>query len=143
MSYLAYKPALAAPVRIQPEPNVFLEYAPIDRSYEFALSDPSNEVNRAHAENLKNLVRFFGPENAQVLEYWLDVSMFSGWKEPRRKIPVSLEVLRADLAFYASLGFRNVTTFGVWHDAEYVRAFGDDALKQFAQLVAEMRSGAY
>lgn len=50
----------------------------------------------------------FPRATAQVLEYWLDVSRFSGWKRPSVKIPWNPEVMRADAAAYAKRGIRHV-----------------------------------
>jgi len=137
VSYLAYKPALGVPEKIKPESNVFLEYAPVDRSYEFALSDESCEINKTHLEDLKKLAAFFGPDNSQVLEYWVDVSMFSKWITPRKKLVFSENVLRADLELYSALGFQHLSTFGVWHDEKYVEQFGREDFDKFLEISAE------
>ena len=131
VSYLAYKPAVEVPQQVRPERNVFLEYAPITRSYRYPLSDEHSAKNRVLRKQAEALLAYFGSGDSQLLEYWLDVSMFSGWKKPVRKIPVSGKVVAADLAFYRSVGFRNIGQFGVWFDGAYVREFGDGPLCRF------------
>ena len=60
-----------------------------------------------------------------MLEYWLDVSRFSGWRRPSKKIEWHPDVLRADLDAYARRGLRHVTSFATWIDAGYARTHGD------------------
>ena len=61
---------------------------------------------------------------AQVLEYWLEVSRFSGWKKPAVPLTFRPDVFRQDLAAYARRGIRHVTSFAVFIDADYVRRYG-------------------
>ncbi len=128
---LAYHDTLTPPEHIAPEPGVFLEYAPIRRSWEVPLNDPDCAANREHVASLRRLVEFFGTEGAQVLEYWLDASRHSGWKRPAKMLPVTPEVMAADLEFYASLGFRRATTFGVFLDQEYFEMYGPPPVKEY------------
>jgi hypothetical protein len=46
-------------------------------------------------------------------------------------------VLAADLAFYASLGFRSVTTFGVYLDAEYFAMHGVPPVSEYGRALRE------
>jgi hypothetical protein len=62
---------------------------------------------------------------AQVLEYWLDVSRFSKWKRPAVELPWNEGVFLQDAEAYAQLGIRQVTTFAVWTDADYLKHFGE------------------
>ena len=60
-----------------------------------------------------------------MLEYWLDVSRFSGWKRPAKKLPWNREVFLADLDTYAGRGIRHVTTFACYIDADYLKRHGE------------------
>jgi hypothetical protein len=76
------------------------------------------------ALNFANL-RVFPAGTAQVLEYWLDVSRFSGWKRPAQKLPWNREVFLADLATYAARGIRQVTSFACYIDGDYLKRHGE------------------
>jgi len=82
----------------------------------------------AHGEQLDALdanLAWFGAENAQVLEYWLDVSRYSNWKRTEIvKLPWHPQILADDLHTYAARGIRCVTGFAVWVDGAYVRRYG-------------------
>jgi len=134
-SCLAYANCLPAPTAVAPAPGLFLEYAPIMRCYRHALSDPTCDLNREHAAGLPSLMERFGSDGAQVLEYWLDASMFSGWQRPARRVPLRPDLLAADLQFYASLGFRSATTFGVFLDADYFAAYGAPPVEEYGRAL--------
>ena len=59
------------------------------------------------------------------LEYWLDDSLFSMWQRPQKPVHWDKAVFDADLALYASLGIRNITSYGAWIDDYYVKTYGD------------------
>lgn len=137
LACLAYLDCLAPPGAVAPASGLFLEYAPIRRCYRHALSDPSCALNRQHAAGLPALVAAFGADGAQGLEYWLDASMFSGWRRPARRVPFQPALLAADLAFYAGLGFRSVTTFGVFLDADYFATYGTPPVLEYGQALRQ------
>lgn len=136
LAHLAYINTMIAPRKVKPEPGIFLEFAPIQRSWEKSLADTAVGVDRpdylratkTHGDLLKLLddnLKVFGKENAQVLEYWLDVSQFSNWKKPAKKLPWQNEVFLEDLDVYAQRGIRNITTFAVYIDSTYINTYGD------------------
>ena len=125
LAHLAYSNTLSAPAQIKPVAGIFLEFAPIDRAYNVPFAKADDKSNGKHLEALDANLRLFGREHAQALEYWLDVSRFSRWKKPAVKLPFKEEVLAADLDTYGSRGIRHLTTFAVFIDADYVRAYGD------------------
>ncbi len=131
VGYCAYKPALDIPKRVRPEKNVFVDFAPIERDYRHPLAAEKTDKDRYFNRLAAKLLKFFGTAGSEVIEYWLDASMFSQWQKPMRRIPTSQAVMRADLERYASLGFEHISTIGVWLDKEYVRRFGDAPLKRF------------
>lgn len=59
-----------------------------------------------------------------MLKYWLDVSRFSGWKRPAKRLPWNREVFLADLDTYAARGIRHVTSFACYVDADYLQLHG-------------------
>lgn len=136
IAHLAYHNTLEAPRQVRPEPGVFLEFAPIDRKYDvpFESGDPTN---KRHLESLDANLEIFDRARAQVLEYWMDVSMFSRWKRPAVKLPFNPQVLAADLQTYGSRGIRHVTSFGVYLDSEYVSRFGEPPINAYGLALAE------
>lgn len=135
LSCLAYANTLVPPTRVRPDSGLFLEYAPIDRCFRHALADPDCALNRPFLAGLPALVAAFGAAGAQVLEYWLDCSLFSGWKRPPRRVPFSRAVVEADLAAYAGLGFRSVTSFGVYLDPEYLERYGEPPVREYGDCL--------
>ena len=132
LAHLCYQNTLKPPTQVKPEPGIFLEFAPITRRYDrpfSALDVPT------HAELLGMLdanLAVFGSEGAQALEYWLDVSRFSGWKRADLpQIPWDPGVFREDLATYAKRGIRHITTFACWADGDYVARFGEPPLAEY------------
>jgi hypothetical protein len=136
IAYLAYWNTLEPPSRVAPSRSLFLEYAPIRRNSSRPLDDPGDAANREHAEGLRRLVRAFPMEGAQVLEYWMDASRFSRWRRPSVKVPFDRDVLERDARFYAQLGFRSATSFGVFLDADYVRMHGVPPIRDYGQALA-------
>ena len=138
LAHLAYARTLKPPTQVKPSRGVFLEFAPITRRYDNPLSKRSGQPPQGqsvHGELLDLLdanLQVFGREGAQALEYWLDLSRFSGWRrENVRKLPWHQEVFLDDLRTYAQRGIRHVTTFGAWLDGDYVKRFGEPPLDQY------------
>lgn len=135
LAHLAYLNTMVPPVKVKPEPGIFLEFAPIQRSWEQSLSVLNARVEKTdndpvptHGQLLELLdqnLKVFGKENAQVLEYWLDVSLFSKWKKPAVKLPWNEEVFRKDIDVYAKRGIRNITSFAVYIDDDYLKKYKD------------------
>jgi hypothetical protein len=124
LAHLAYANTLVPPSRVRPEAGVFLEFAPIHRRYDVPYAQQTGAEARDTLRVLEANLQTFPVAQAQVLEYWLDVSRFSSWKRPAVELPWRPDVLAADLQTYRQLGIRNVTTFAAWIDAEYDRQFG-------------------
>ena len=123
LAHLAYGTTLAAPRRVKPEPNVFLEYAPIARRYDIPYTEQMNAKDGL--ANLDANLRVFPSTSAQVLEYWLDVSRFSRWRRPAARLPWSRDVFLADVRAYAERGIRHITSFACYIDADYVKRYGE------------------
>jgi len=135
VAHLAYATTIETPARVRPARGVFLQYAPIFRCYDHGLDDPSCDKNRGHIAGLRRLCGYFGSESAEVLEYWLDVSLFSSYNRPAIRLPFSEQVLQRDVAFYRGFGIRRFSTFGVYIDADYVRRFGPPPLAEYARAL--------
>ena len=140
LAHLAYANTLSPPVHVKPEPDVFLEYAPIRRRHD---QPYAVQTQRGQADPLSALdgnLSVFPADTAQVLEYWLDVSRFSGWRRPAVKLPWRPDVLRADLAAYSSRGIRKITSFAVYVDQDYQRRFGEPAfLQEYGEALSRFR----
>ena len=142
LSHISYSFTLPSPRMIKPHEGLFLEFAPIGRVYDRSIDDPDVKLDnkdpepKTHSEYLEILdsnLEVFAREKAQVLEYWLDVSRFSGWKRPAQKIPWNDQVIKSDAQVYAKRGIRHITTFATWIDADYVNRFGDPPLAEYVQ----------
>ena len=137
LAHLAYARTLQPPTQIKPVPGIFLEFAPIERKYDvpFRQREMPGGGSLPHGRLLDALdanLAWFGREGAQALEYWLDLSRFSGWKRQNVKpLPWHDDVFRDDLRTYAERGVRHVTTFAAWVDADYVKRFGAPPLDAY------------
>ena len=101
---------------------------------EFFETDPERveyTQNVEQIEYLKQNLEVFPADTAQVLEYWLDCSLFSDWKRPPAKIPWSTDVFLSDLATYRSFGICQITSFAVFVDAQYIATHGKPPLKEY------------
>jgi hypothetical protein len=124
VAHLAYANSLQPPKQIKPSTGVFLEYAPINRRYDI----PYSQQEPGKGDGLNALdanLEVFPRDTAQALEYWLDVSRFSRWKQPAVKLPWKKDMFLADVEAYRKRGIRHITTFAVWIDASYKKRFGN------------------
>ncbi len=148
LAHISYSHTLPAPQRVKPVAGIFLEFAPIQRDYAHSLAEreaptkeksagPDPKTNGGYLEMLAANLRVFGVETAQVLEYWLDVSLFSRWTRPAVKLPWSGAICRSDVAAYRALGVRHFTSFATFIDADYVRRHGDPqpALQEYGDAL--------
>jgi hypothetical protein len=131
LAHLAYHKTISAPRRVKPEAGIFLEFAPFERTWEKPLSDEqavgrTGISHRSYLQNLKENLTVFPVETAVILEYWMDVSLFSGWEKPAVKLPWNKEVFESDIALYADLGIQNITSFAVYVDDKYLAAYDND-----------------
>lgn len=133
-SYLAYFATLTPP-KIAPRHNVFLEYAPMNRDHERPLNDPGCTKNADATATLPELLAYFGKNDAKVLDYWMDNSMFSGWKRPPKEFYLREAVCRADAAMYRGMGFDAVTSFGCYLGQDYAELYGDTPLAVYDAIL--------
>ncbi len=145
LAHLAYARTFAPPAKIKPEDGIFMEFAPIYRSWSVPLSDPKGGVagQLNHGEQLAaldNNLKVFPVETAQVLEYWLDVSLFSRWKKPAKKLPWHADICKSDVKTYFDRGIRNFTTFAVYVNEDYRKQYGDlHFIKEYGDILNSVK----
>jgi hypothetical protein len=140
LAHLAYANTLSPPRTLKPEPGIFLEYAPIERRYDIPYKEQTARDQPDALSALDANLKVFPADSAQVLEYWLDVSRFSGWKRPAVKLPWRRDVLESDLATYGSRGIRQVTSFAVYVDADYRQQFGEPIfINEYGAILSAFR----
>jgi len=137
LAYIAYLDALVPPNSVQPEEGVFLEYAPFKRDPDAPMNDAANAKNAAEAAPLPALIEFFGRKDAQVLEYWMDNSMYSGWKRPPKAFRLREHVMREDVPFYRALGFEAITSFGCYLGPDYEALHGRAPIEEYGSILEE------
>lgn len=131
VAHLAYVETVAPPVKVKPLPGIFLEFAPIQRDY-------ANPLDAKLVTHLKKNLEVFSSETAHILEYWLDVSVFSDWKRDKLvKVSCSKEQCRRDVELYKSLGIKSITTFGAWINGDYFQKFGEDYTRRISKNYGE------
>lgn len=135
LCYIAYHDAMDVPRKVQPLDGVFLEYAPIKRDFHRPINDMDSPENVSEARSLRELVAFFGAQDARVLDYWMDNSLYSNWTKPPRLFTLDEEVMKRDAAFYASLGFECVTSFGCYLGPDYRRLYGRPPILRYGEVL--------
>lgn len=136
LAHLAYASTANPPQVVKPEKGIFLEYAPIHRNHDIPFKDQTECIE--NMENLRTNLEFFGRDSAQILEYWMDVSLFSEWKRPAKPIRWSNDVFAADLETYANLGIQNITSFACFLDKNYVEVYGDQIIETYGKKLSEL-----
>lgn len=131
VAHLSYHNTLEAPATVKPDEGIFLEFAPFYRSWDKPLADRDairEGMTITHGEYLdalENNLKVFPASTAQVLEYWMDVSLFSGWKRPAMRLPWNREVFLSDLDTYARHGIRHITCYAAFVDGDYYDEYKD------------------
>ena len=141
LAYLAYFDTLDIPQTVMPADGIFLEYAPIDkwRRGEGEREKYAKSVERELASR-EPLISFFGKSDARVLEYWIDNSLFSGWKKPPKELKCDGGEVRADIAEYIRLGFEDISTFGCFLGDDYEELYGEPDITPFTNSVRQFKS---
>lgn len=134
-SYLAYYATLPVPTNVKKRDNVFLEFAPLARDFDVSLFDESREKNYSQVKTLPALLDFFGRDDAKVLEYWMDNSLFSGWKKPPKELHFNAKTCEADVNRYKELGFTSITSFGCFLGEDYLDLYGDADLSEYDRIL--------
>lgn len=130
LAHLCYANTMQAPKQIKPHNDIFLEFAPFFRNWTAPLTD-KRAVGRtgiSHAEYLQALaenLKVFPSSTAQVLEYWMDDSLFSGWNQDNLvQVPWDNDIFLSDIDTYASYGIRNIMCYCAYVGPDYVDKFG-------------------
>ena len=147
LAHLAYSHFMDPPRKVTPEDGIFLEFAPIYRSWDAPLTDEDVLCPRGYpvtnGDNLRWLeanLEIFDASEAVVLEYWTDASLFSRWKRPAVELPWNVDVCASDLATYARYGIENVSSFAVYMDAEYFEHFPSTRpIEEYGSLLKSFR----
>jgi hypothetical protein len=144
MSYLAYQASLEPPsleppslesATVTPLEGIFLEFAPIARDIDKAINDETSEKNAGFTAALQNLFTVFKPEETHILEYWLDVAKFSGYKYPPVKVPFNPEIIERDVKYYKNLGVDAIKSFASYMGREYYELYGEPPIKEYGEIL--------
>lgn len=130
LAYLAYADSLDVPT-VAPRKEMFLEFAPITRNHKKPINDPSEPANKRYVDLLEGLLKIFDVNDAHILEYWIDNSLFSGYKKPPIELPFEAEVMAKDVEFYRSLGFKSMKAFGAYLGDDYFELFGNPPIEKY------------
>lgn len=139
-AFLAYQDTTAVPTTVEPEEGVFLEFAPIWRDHERPIADFTCEKNAHEIRNISELISFFGTKNSQVLEYWMDNSLFSNWTKPPKYLELKQDVMKKDVEYYNDLGFEYATSFGCYLGADYRELHGTPPVLQYGKILKDPTS---
>jgi len=146
LAHLSYAGTTDAPKSVTPHEDIFLEFAPFWRSWKAPLVDTwtSGANGMTHAKYLRALhdnLEVFPAETAQVLEYWMDDSMWSGWdKTNLQRVPWSLDIFKKDIDTYAGYGIRHMTCYTAYVGPAYVEKFGfPDFLVEYADYLSNYK----
>ncbi|MGI6743161.1 MAG: DUF4838 domain-containing protein [Eubacteriales bacterium] len=133
LSFLSYGTVLDVPTK-KPEKGIFLEFAPMDRDHDLPLNSPDLR-GRKYIELLGKLEKVFDFAEAEVLEYWLDDALYSGYKRPPVKVPFNEEVCRADCVLYREAGFKTIRSFASFIGADYFELHGKPPIAEYVAAV--------
>lgn len=135
LCYIAYNDAMAIPRHVEPADGIFLEYAPFRRNPHRPINDPDCPENVSESKPLRDLISFFGMQDAKVLDYWMDNSLFSRWTKPPKRFALDEDVMRRDVDFYHSLGFTAIASFGCYLGPDYQALYGAPSLAEYGGIL--------
>lgn len=137
-AFLSYLSTWEPPKHVKPMPGLVLEWAPMFQSFAHSLDDPASFTNTEYRGDFEALLKMFGPENSQVLGYWLDDTLFS--RTFYGHLPYVPEALKGDLAYYRRMGVPAITTFGVITGRDYFLTHASPAVFLYARLLWDVDS---
>lgn len=141
LAYLAYYDTLTLPSERTPEDGIFLEFAPLDKSRRNAAErETYADGIRRENEMRAPLLDFFGKKNSRVLEYWLDNSLFSGWKKPPVRFTCDRAEIETDIADYVALGYEDISTFGCFLGQDYEELYGEPDITPFTDTMRKYKN---
>ena len=127
IAYLAYCDTITPPKYTMPEKGVFVEYAPYKRDF----TKPAKDMPQEEITNVKKLLDFFGYEDATVLEYWYDNSLYSEYKKPPKLLKPHNDHVKVDIPFYKDLGFTHISSFACFLGPDYEELHGEPDISAF------------
>jgi hypothetical protein len=114
VAYLAYHDTIDPDPSLEPEPNVWFEWAPRERCYSHAIDDRDCETNPRYFESLKRYIELF-QGRGHVFEYYQDAILFGGlgFATP--------SIIARDMRAYRALGLSSISslTFGAYSAMAY------------------------
>ena len=138
MAFLVYLGTWKPPEWAEAAEGLFAEYAPIHRCMAHGIDNPECLVNAAEvAPELDRWGDVFPAREAQVLDYWLDSSLFGRQRFAQNagRIPHIGPVIQHDAQAYRRRGYRSVTTFAVGVNRSYLDRWVSPALFQYPALL--------
>lgn len=127
-AYLAYQDTLEVPENAKPNEGIFLEYAPIEK-----YKNEAPERIEIERQMLLKQAEYFSWKDSKALEYWIDNSLFSGWKKPPKKFEPNNAQIKKEVAEYDALGFEIVSTFGCFLGEDYEELYGEPDISGFTE----------
>jgi hypothetical protein len=137
-AFLSYLSTWEPPRHVKPSPGLILEWAPMFQSFAQSLDDPLSPSNVEYRRDFESLLKLFGPENSQVLGYWLDDTLFS--RTYYGRLPYIPEALKGDLTYYHRMGVPAITTFGVITGRDYFLTHVSPAIFLYPRLLWDVKS---
>ena len=128
MAYLAYYDSMMLPENVKQDEDVFVEYAPISKYKKNA-----EEAAAKEKAMLADLLVHFGTKDSKVLEYWIDNSLFSGWRKPPKKMNADAEAAKKDVREYTDMGFEYISVFGCYLGPDYEELHGEPDISAFTK----------
>ncbi|MCU1275442.1 MAG: hypothetical protein JWO48_2873, partial [Bryobacterales bacterium] len=132
-AFLSYLSTWEPPKHEKPDGRLLLEWAPISQSFAHSIVDKKSDVNTRLRTNFEKQLQMFGPQNTQVLGYWLDDTLFS--RAHYGKLPYNPKALKSDLEYFRSLGIPAVTTFGIMTGRDYFLQHASPAVFLYPALL--------
>jgi len=130
MAYLAYIDTIATPTLAHSNRGLFLEYAPFEK-YTAKGEDSAARIERERGM-LAPLLDYFGGEDAKVLEYWYDNSLYSRWKKPPARFELNEKPMIGDIRDYREIGFDRITTFACFLGDDYEALYGEPDITPYS-----------
>lgn len=127
LAYLAYYKSTPPPEKVKPAPGIFLEYAPFEKDMKARVGE--EPVGR----EVDALLAHFPAEDAKILEYWYDNSLFSKWKKPPVHFVPDNSLIADDIAFYRARGVEYISSFACYLGEDYEELWGEADLSAFAK----------
>ena len=131
LAYLAYIDTITPPTLAHDSDGLFLEYAPFEK-YTAKGEDSAVRIERERAM-IAPLLDYFGREDAKVLEYWYDNSLFSRWKKPPARFTLDGKAMSADIRDYRAMGFDSISTFACFLGEDYEELYGEADILPYAK----------